>query len=326
MKQDITPQRRHPRGAIQVPIRGMPVSRVSSTTYTRETRVMSDVFLNEQVIVDETLTTVYADEPAESTPAVKAIESLSPEAKAAVLRGALYKVERELKRERRRRKDLKRSGLILIAAIFVLVTGYVSVDTWITNNRVKAENPAGSTHQASVATAKQSEGSDTTPIPPNTVSKYVVAADLPRELTISKIGVTARILPMSVNSDDSIQAPTNVFDSGWYTGSVKPGEYGAMFIDGHSSGSTHQGLFGNLDKLINGDRLQVDKGDGTKLTYKVVHTELVNLSDVDMAKMLTTYAGVTKGLNLMTCSGQWIKDNGTKTLDERILVFTEQVS
>ncbi len=155
------------------------------------------------------------------------------------------------------------------------------------------------------------------------LSGYKVAADAPRVLTIDGLNISARIRPMSLNSDKSIQAPKNINDSGWYTGSAKPGEAGAMFIDGHASGATRRGLFGYLDTMKNGDTLSVEKGNGEKLTYKVVHVAVVPLDAVDMSKILAPYAGVRNGLNLMSCTGAWVDD--AETLDHRVVVYTEQI-
>jgi LPXTG-site transpeptidase (sortase) family protein len=96
-----------------------------------------------------------------------------------------------------------------------------------------------------------------------------------------------------------------------------------MFIDGHASGPTREGLFAYLDTLEKNDTLQVEKGDGTKLKYKVVRTEVVALSDIDMKKILLPHNGVTKGLNLMTCTGKWLPRE--KTYDHRVVVYTQQI-
>jgi len=168
------------------------------------------------------------------------------------------------------------------------------------------------------------EGSDETPVVANTLDSYKVAADEPRILRIDSIKLAAKIRPMSVNSAGAIQAPINIYDSGWYTGSSKPGDYGAMFIDGHASGATRQGLFAYIDTLQNGAIVSVEKGDGQVLTYKVVHVETVSKDSVDMQKVLRTYNNAKEGLNLMTCTGKWINDE--KTYDKRAVVYTERVS
>lgn len=107
-------------------------------------------------------------------------------------------------------------------------------------------------------------------------------------------------------------------------GSSIPGEPGAAFIDGHASGATRVGLFAYIDTLKEGNTVTVEKGDGTVLTYKVVHVETVSKDAVDMNKVLHTYNDVKEGLNLMTCTGKWVKDQ--KTLDKRAIVYTERIS
>ena len=176
---------------------------------------------------------------------------------------------------------------------------------------------AGSTN-ADVAV----EASDETPVAVDTLSSYKVPADAPRILKIDSLGIAARVQPMGVNSIGAIQAPVNIYDSGWYSGSSKPGAYGAMFIDGHASGATRQGLFAYLDTLQNGNIISVEKGSGEVLQYKVVHVDTVSKDAVDMNKALRTYNNATEGLNLMTCTGKWIASQ--KTYDNRVIVYTER--
>lgn len=259
---------------------------------------------------------------------VRPIEHLSSAQKQANVERVLRLAKKELQKERRKVRDLKRSGLIFMAGIFILLTGYVSVDTLITNSRAKEEfssSKEGSapTEDTNVHTAAR-EGQDETELPAHSLSSYAVAADLPRALYIDKLKVASRILPMSVNKDGSVQAPLNIYDAGWYNGSVKPGEIGASFIDGHASGPTREGLFAYLDTLVVGDTLQVEKGDGTRLTYRVVHTEIVPLEGFDMRKALLPHGRTLKGLNIMTCTGKWVADKNT--YDHRVVVYTELIS
>lgn len=222
---------------------------------------------------------------------------------------------------RGRKFRLIRNGLVILV---IIAAGYVGISTWLANSRPKPQLGQQPQTNSKPMTNPDVEGSDKSALPPDTIKNYKVAADLPRVLYIDKLKITARILPMGVNTDGNIQAPVNTNDSGWYTGSVKPGELGAMFIDGHASGASREGLFGSLDTLVIGDTLQVEKGDGSRLKYRVVHTETIDLANVDMRQALQVYGGAARGLNLMTCSGTWI--SGGKTLSKRVLVFTQQVS
>jgi LPXTG-site transpeptidase (sortase) family protein len=231
---------------------------------------------------------------------------------------------------KRFRRSIPRVALISLAVVVLGATGYVGFDTWHTNDQAKAQLgqttsalAAASTDTTDQSARQTAEGTDEKPLPHNSLKNYVVAASLPRAIYIDKLHVAARTLPMDVNPNGSVQAPLGIYDAGWYTGSVKPGEIGAMFIDGHASGPTQEGLFGKLHLLAVGDTLQVEKGDGTKLTYKVVHTALVDKDAVDMHSMLLPYGNATRALNLMTCAGKWVEKG--KTLSQRVLVYTEQI-
>ena len=211
------------------------------------------------------------------------------------------------------------------AAIVLAFTGYISLDTWITNNQVREvvadRQVAGDSTARSMAVL--GEGEDEADVTKSAIDSYTVAPDLPRVLTINKIGVEARVLPMSVNSDGSLQAPVNIFDSGWYGASAKPGQSGAGFIDAHASGSTREGLFAYLDTLAAGDSISVERGDGQAFNYEVATTETVPLGEVDMQKALRVHGGATEGLNLMTCTGKWLPEE--KTYDQRVIVYAVRV-
>lgn len=221
-------------------------------------------------------------------------------------------------------RRFRRTGLIGLALIVLLVSGYVAYDMWQSEQRTQAVVSGDGNDSTAPFTIGGAEGIDETPITPNILADYKVAADAPRALYINKLSVAARVMPMALNGNGSIQAPKNIFDAGWYTSSAKPGVAGATFIDAHASGATREGLFAYLDTLAVGDTLQLEKGDGQKLTYRVTHVETVPLDQVDMNKALAPYDGATSGMNLMTCTGKWIQDK--QTYDKRAIVYTELIS
>ena len=210
----------------------------------------------------------------------------------------------------------------LILAIIV-VTTYVGVDIWSVNSQLKQDldktvnalgSPNAKTHQ-------DNEGRDETPVSEDVVDTYQVAASLPKVITIADAKVRARVLSMDVNPDNSIQAPINIYDAGWYTGSAKPGEPGAALIDAHASGATRAGLFAYLDELKVGDTMEIERGDGKKFIYETVYTEVVRREEVDMKKLLVPYGDEPQGLNLITCAGVYLKDEAT--YDHRVVVYSK---
>src|SRR5690606_8168404 len=111
------------------------------------------------------------------------------------LEKALKNVRRDLKKEQLRSKDWKRFSLVLTASVFVLITSYVSIDAWMTNNRVKATET--SVMSSSVGSwSIEDEGKEETKPAQEQLDNYVVAPSLPRMLYVDKLGIAARILPM----------------------------------------------------------------------------------------------------------------------------------
>lgn len=222
-------------------------------------------------------------------------------------------------------RSLLKTILIFIIVIGVVSAGYFGSIVLLQHFNPKAASgaaPSKNDAYAGLPDAAQ-EATDEAEVPKSAVAEYSVAADMPRYLSIAKLNVKARILPMGINSEGAVQAPVNIYDSGWYKGGAKPGTSGAAFIDAHASGSTRQGLFAYLDTLKNGDKVSVEQGDGTIFNYKVVHVETVARDAVDMDKALKVYSGAAEGLNLMTCTGKWIANQ--ETYDKRVVVYTERV-
>lgn len=210
-----------------------------------------------------------------------------------------------------------------LAAAMVVLTLYVSVDTWLTNRSITGittqavakEKDSGSTRTAVDGGSRPDE----TPLPKGALKNYQVAGPNPRAIYIHKIGLSARILPMSVGNDGALQAPGNIYDTGWYTGSVKPGETGAMLMDAHSSNGTVNAAFDKLNKLVAGDSITIETGDGIRYNYKVAATETVHKDTVDMQKALLPYNNAQQGLNLITCAGAFT-DHYT-TMSDRLVVY-----
>ncbi len=310
---------------------------------TRDTRLASRVTAREAVrhsargVINSgsrtvrTVTSVQAVAPQHKkvAPVGTSYKGLAPHAKQQVLSTALKKhgVATKKKSIARRRVMTKKKPQFMVSAAIVVVlalTGYVAIDTWLTNRNV--EQLAGGPAVAGVASslAAENEGTDETKISSEVFNAYTVAPDKPRYLRIDSLNVAARVLPMSINSKGAIQAPVNVNDAGWYTGSATPGRVGAAFIDGHAAGQLREGLFAYLDRLQNGDEMTIEMGNGTTYRYQVVHMETVPLEELNMRTALLPHGNTVRGLNLMTCIGKYIPEQNT--YDQRLVVYTEQIA
>lgn len=232
------------------------------------------------------------------------------------------------------RKHVHRIGVLSILTGVIAFGGYLLADSFFVNQEAKAVlgqdtssvvEPALTEPATTTPTAQAATTPDPTPAVSTTASNavgYTAPADQPKFITIKKLGIHAPVVSLGLTSTGAVDTPKNIWDAAWFNGSAKPGTDGAALIDGHSS-ATRGALFGNLDRLVAGDQIQIERGDGTMLTYSVAYTAIVNRNNVDMASMLKPYGGASKGLNLITCTGKWI--DSEKTLENRVLVYAQQI-
>ena len=156
------------------------------------------------------------------------------------------------------------------------------------------------------------------------IANYRVAPSLPRYIEIPSINVgRTRVIRLGVTKKKQIASPGNIYDAGWYDKSSKPGQDGAMFIYGHVSSWTADGVFYNLKSLRPGDKVIITRGDNKKFTYRVVFSKIYPADKIDMHAALSPAQAGKPGLNLMTCAGHVIKN--TNNLSERLVVFTSQI-
>lgn len=133
--------------------------------------------------------------------------------------------------------------------------------------------------------------------------EYATAPDVPRLLTIRKIGVNTRVTRLGVRENSDPKSPTNIYDVGWYENSAKPGDKGAALFIGHIRGAEKQGVFHDLTNLVPGDELQLELGDGTIKHYYIVKMQAYDRNNVDFQELMTSAVKGKPGLNLLTAVG-----------------------
>mgnify|MGYP001197190424 CR=1 FL=1 len=219
----------------------------------------------------------------------------------------------------RRTKRIGTQQILVAMASMVFIAGIsVAVLGLRTNKHVEAQVQAV-TKQAQANPDGPQEDKPSA----QAMASYQVAPDLPRYIRISKLGVMARVTRQGLDKEGAIKAPGNVHDVGWYDGSAKPGEDGAMLMDSHVSGPTTPGAFKNIHKLVAGDTIEVERGDGQKLTYKVVRSVSTKAEETDMAAAMLPADSNRQGLNLITCTGKF--NATTQKYEQRIVVYAVPV-
>ena len=79
----------------------------------------------------------------------------------------------------------------------------------------------------------------------------------PKRIIIPAISVSAKIIPLGLNRDRTIQVPRSFKVAGWFRPGPEPGEKGAAIIIGHVDSFRGPGVFFHLRALRRGDRIKV---------------------------------------------------------------------
>ncbi|MBC7746456.1 class F sortase [Pedobacter sp.] len=201
--------------------------------------------------------------------------------------------------------------ILFVAGISVVIVGFYQNNQVATQVKNVAQSVVGTTASRQPDETKPDAASQ---------SSYTVGPTKPRMLIIDKLGVNARVHQLGVDSNNELQTPNNIYDTGWYDNSAKPGDAGgAILIDGHVHGPTQPGVFYKLKTLVAGDIIKLERGDDTVYTFKVVKSQTYPVDNVDMNAAIVSAVPGKLGLNLMTCTGS--VNTQTQSYNERLIVF-----
>ena len=145
-----------------------------------------------------------------------------------------------------------------------------------------------------------------------------VASQTPARLIIPKISLDDAIVPLGLDAQGNMAVPPgSTSNVGWYKNGTPPGSEGSAVLDAHVFAA-----FKNLSKLSVGDDLYVKEAGGGELHFKVESTQTYALADVPAETLFNRTGG--KFLNLITCAGTYIPNQGT--YDHRLVVYANLVS
>ncbi|MEV4619429.1 class F sortase [Asanoa sp. NPDC049573] len=151
-----------------------------------------------------------------------------------------------------------------------------------------------------------------------------VAAHLPRsaptDITISAIGVHAKIMDLGVNADGTLQVPPleQATLAGWYSLGPSPGEIGNAVIVGHvSTAELGPTVFFELGSLRKKDVITIKREDGRNAQFRV---DGVKAYPKKSFPTDLVYGPNSKpGLRLVTCGGTF--DAKAHSYVDNVVVF-----
>jgi uncharacterized repeat protein (TIGR01451 family) len=157
--------------------------------------------------------------------------------------------------------------------------------------------------------------SRTTPILP--ASNHVHLRRAGMRVRVPAIGVDASVVRLGLNSDATLQVPTNATDAGWWSGGTAPGRRGAAVIVGHVDWDGSEGVFGRLHEVVLGQEVLVSHRNGVTDHYRVTASAVYPKNSFPTGLV---YGPLPyPGLRLITCAGNF--DPRTGHYDDNLIVF-----
>ena len=124
---------------------------------------------------------------------------------------------------------------------------------------------------------------------------------IPVRISIPAIGVNARIIPLGLNRDRTVEVPKNFAETGWFRPGPEPGEQGAAVILGHVNSRSGPAVFSRLRELRVGAVISVRLQDGS--TVKFVARSMLRVPKNRFPTKLVYARTRQPTLRLITCAG-----------------------
>jgi hypothetical protein len=150
----------------------------------------------------------------------------------------------------------------------------------------------------------------------------IVARSTPVSLTIPAIGLQVSLSTLGLNSNGTVQVPTDIQQAGWYRLGPSPGQFGSAVILGHVDSYLGPAVFFKLSALVAGDQVEVALADGVRATF-VVNT-VVMYSKASFPTSLVYASHGYQALQLVTCGGTFDPETGHYL--SNVVVYTSLLS
>jgi Sortase domain len=143
----------------------------------------------------------------------------------------------------------------------------------------------------------------------------------PRRIRIPKLGVDSTLEELRLDAGGRMTTPREPVSAGWYAGGPTPGAPGPAVIAGHVTWDRRPAVFFDLAELRAGDRIEVDRSDGTTAVFSVTSLEQYDKSRFPTRQV---YGSIDHaGLRLITCGGEY--DDRRHRYDANIVAFATLV-
>lgn len=149
----------------------------------------------------------------------------------------------------------------------------------------------------------------------------------PASIVIPALDVDADVMELGLHADGTMQVPPHAprpeSQAGWFRHSPTPGELGPSVIVGHVDSDEHgASVFCGLGSLTGGDRVEVQRTDGSTAVFEVEHVAQYGKHEFPTEDV---YGNIDHaGMRLITCGG--VFDRASSSYEDNIVVYARFVS
>jgi sortase (surface protein transpeptidase) len=125
---------------------------------------------------------------------------------------------------------------------------------------------------------------------------------------VGRVGVDAEVIPLGLDAAGALEVPADFAQAGWWRSGPEPGERGPAVIVGHVDSRSGPAVFYRLRELVAGDRVTVQRADGTSGEFVVDRVEQHPKSAFPTDAVYGATAAPE--LRLVTCGGTFDRSTG----------------
>jgi hypothetical protein len=144
----------------------------------------------------------------------------------------------------------------------------------------------------------------------------------PCRIIIKAIGVDATVIKLGLNSDGTLQVPTDFSQTGWWSGGTLPGRVGPALIVGHVDSVQGPAVFYHLKELKAGAVATVYRY-GMRLPVRFAVQWQGEYPKIHFPTKLVYGAIPYAGLRLVTCGG--VFNHATGHYLDNVIVFAKLI-
>lgn len=150
-----------------------------------------------------------------------------------------------------------------------------------------------------------------------------LASSAPTRVTVPSISAESSLVATGLKQDGSLEVPpvSEPMQASWFDQSPTPGEVGPSIVLGHVNGGGQPGIFANLDDVVSGAQVFVDRADGQRAVFEVSRVETIPKDSFPTDAVYNDTANPQ--LRLITCGGGY--DPNARSYRSNVIVYADFV-